>query len=56
MLRDRDLVEDTEANLRIIGRSGEHLRNLIYDILDMSRIEAGRVELKPATFQPPQAA
>jgi CheY-like chemotaxis protein/two-component sensor histidine kinase len=50
MLRDPDLGEDAKANLRIIGRSGEHLLNLINDILDMSRIEAGRVELKAATF------
>ncbi len=54
MLRDRDLGEDAKANLRIIGRSGEHLLNLINDILDMSRIEAGRVELKPATFNLPR--
>jgi PAS domain S-box-containing protein len=54
MLRDRDLGEDAKANLRIIGRSGEHLLNLINDVLDMSRIEAGRVELNPATFNLPR--
>ena len=54
MLRDPDLGEDAKANLRIIGRSGEHLLNLINDVLDMSRIEAGRVELKPVTFNLPR--
>ena len=54
MLRDRDLGTDAKANLKIIGRSGEHLLALINDVLDMSRIEAGRVELNPATFNLPR--
>jgi signal transduction histidine kinase/DNA-binding response OmpR family regulator len=50
MLRDPRLGMDAKTNLKIIGRSGEHLLNLINDVLDMSRIEAGRTELKPVTF------
>jgi len=50
MLRDPTLGEDSKANLKIIGRSGEHLLALINDVLDMSRIEAGRAELNPVTF------
>jgi PAS domain S-box-containing protein len=50
MLRDSSLGSAAKANLRIIGCSGEHLLALINDVLDMSKIEAGRMELHPATF------
>ncbi len=50
MLRDSDLTAQQREHLDIINRSGEHLLALINDILEMSKIEAGRATLNPVTF------
>lgn len=43
---DGDLNERMEEDVRLIRESGRHLRELIGDILDMSKIEAGKMELR----------
>ena len=49
-LNDPDISQKTREYLTGIGDSAEHLLNLINDILDMSRIESGRMILKNEEF------
>ena len=49
-LNDPDLSPRTRENLEKIGNSARHLLGLINDILDMSRIESGRLNIKNEDF------
>ncbi|MBQ9544894.1 MAG: response regulator [Clostridia bacterium] len=49
-LRDESLPEKTRGYLKQIGGSAKHLLGLINDILDMSRIESGKLVLRREEF------
>ncbi len=50
LLRDTSLNETQQHYLDVIHRSGETLLDIINDILDYSKIEAGKMELETAVF------
>ncbi len=44
------LTADQQKYLAAIQRSGEHLLDIITDVLHMARIETGRIQLQPQVF------
>lgn len=51
--RDANLTDTQREGLQIIYDSGQHLLLLINDVLDLAKVEAGRVELYPAELHLP---
>lgn len=49
LMRDASLTQQHRNNLEIVNNSGEHLLALINDVLEMSKIEAGRIALHEET-------
>jgi PAS domain S-box-containing protein len=49
MRQDSQMTTSNAETLDIINRSGEHLLNLINDVLEIAKIEAGKLQLEVAT-------
>ena len=43
-------IHDWDMDVQKIRRAGKHLLDLISDVMDLSKIEAGRMELQPVSF------
>ncbi|MCT7579732.1 histidine kinase dimerization/phospho-acceptor domain-containing protein, partial [Aliarcobacter butzleri] len=48
--KSMNATNQEKENLNIIKKSGEHLLNIINEILELSKIEAGKIEINPKNF------
>jgi two-component system, sensor histidine kinase len=54
MLEPDQTLSDRQNSLQVIRRNGRHLLDLINDILDISKIEAGKMSIEPIAVNLPE--
>jgi signal transduction histidine kinase/ActR/RegA family two-component response regulator len=48
---DGELTEEQEKQVRFIQKGAESLSELVNDLLDLAKIEAGKIEVRPVKFE-----
>jgi CheY-like chemotaxis protein len=50
---DGELTEEQERQIAFIRQAAQDLTNLVNDLLDLAKIEAGRIDVRPEKFEVP---
>ena len=51
---DGPLTQEQETQVRFISKAAEDLSELVNDLLDLAKIEAGKIDVRPARFEVPE--
>ncbi len=51
LLSENELVPEAQKQVSLIRRAAEDLESLVNDLLDLAKIEAGKIEVRPAEFE-----